>query len=179
MEGIFAFFALLAVALVTSAHRAKKAGPRQVSDETLARGRPLVRLTAESPGPGWSELGRRTTADGLRLRFDADDDPLAEAKLFVPRHERAGRNRFGHSRVVTLGSDWATEHVHTGGYAFQVRVRGTGATVGKKVEIQMKVGSNGEPYGASIENDDDHDPAIGDWIDIALAEILRLPPNGR
>ena len=90
---------LLALGLVATLliWSARKAGRRQLPASILARGRPLVQVTSGSPGEGWQGLGAMTVADGLNLRFDHDDDPEAEASLFVP----AGR---------TTGPDpsWAT-----------------------------------------------------------------------
>jgi len=178
VEWVIGFAVVFGLAVVTLARRAKKAGPREVDAEALSRGQTVVRCTAAEPGEGWSDLGSKTAADGLRLRFDADDDPQAEAALLVPQHDRAGGNRFGHSRTITLSRDFTDEHVHTSGYVFRLRLRGTGATVGKQVEIKMKVGSNGEPYGGVIENDDDHDPATGDWIDFEYVEIMKVGRGG-
>ena len=152
----------------------RRAGPRQVSDDLLDDAEVIVRSTAEYPEPGWGHLGSETRADGLRLRFDADDDPAAEARFLAPTHERASRSSFGQGRTITLGDEFVTEHVHTAGYVFRIRLRGVGAVVGKQVEIKMMVGTNGKPAAGQIENEDDHDPAVGDWIEVELIEILRL-----
>ena len=131
-------------------------------------------MTRDEPGGGWQHLGKKTTARGLDLKFDHDDDPWAEAILLAPGVGEPRRNTLAHRLTVRLGSDFATHHVHTSGYAFRVRLRGTGLVVGKEVLIMMKVDRDGSPYGATIENDDDTDAAVGDWIEIEWAEILRV-----
>ena len=78
--GFVALFALLVVYLIV---QAKKAGPRQLSEMELARAVLVRKATASEPGGGWTELGSKTTADGLNLKFDHDDDPQAEASFVV------------------------------------------------------------------------------------------------
>lgn len=174
MGWVIGFVAVFGLMVLAIARQAKRAGPRHVSDDVLARAKVIVRSTATDPSPGWGELGSKTTAEGLKLRFDADDDPQAEAKFFAGEARAAG-NRFAHSQTLTLSSEFTTEHIHTAGYVFRVRLRGTGATVGKQVDMKMMVLSNGEPWAGLIENDDDRDPAMGDWIEFEFVEILEVP----
>lgn len=154
--------------------QAVRAGPPQLSDEKLQRALPVLRVTPDEPGPGWQDLGKETRADGLKLRFDADDDPWAEATLVLPGAQKA-RPTLAHKRTVTLGAEFETHHVHTRGYVFRIRLRGTGTVVGKQTQIAMVVGKGDEPYGGRVENDDDTDAAVGGWIEVESAEILRVP----
>jgi hypothetical protein len=175
MVWVYVFAGVFGLAALSLIYRARKAGPRQVSAEVLARGRPVVRITADDPGEGWQETGSKTQADGLNLRFDHDDDPQAEATLLVPEFERASRsNTFSHVLTIDLSKDWETHHLHTSGYVFRVRLRGDSAVAGKQVRLKMVVGSDGRPYGGRIENDDDTDAAVGGWIEVEWAEVLRV-----
>ena len=65
--------------------------------------------------------------------------------------------------------------MHTAGYVFQIRLRGTGQVVGRQMRIQMMVDGDGKPVGGRIENDDDTRAAVGDWIEVASAEVLEIP----
>jgi len=163
---------LLVLSLVRAVHRA---GPPTVGASVLAAGRSLARWTAEAPGEGWQELGSRTDARGLDLFFDHDDDPQAEATLLAPSADRS-RTRGSLARPVTvrLQSAFATHHAHTAGLVFRVTLRGTGSVVGKEIRLSMVVGSDGRPVGGRIENDDDTDAAVGGWIEVREAEILRV-----
>ena len=62
------------------------------------------------------------------------------------------------------------------GQAFnRVRIKNlkSGKIVDKTTRIQMVIATRtGEPVGGKIENDDDDDAAVGDWIEIESAEIL-------
>lgn len=167
-----AFFGLMVLILIV---RAKQAGPWRVSQVDLDRARPLIRVTAHDPGDGWQQLGSKTRAEGLNLRFDHDDDPQAEATLFVPAPERGRRgNTFGHALTIRLTDAFETHHVQTSGFVFRVRLRGDAAVAGKEVRILMKVSAGKRPYGGQIENDDDTDAAVGGWIEVEWAEILEL-----
>ena len=175
MVWVWVFAGVFGLAVLFLIHRARQAGPRQVSDEVLARGRSVVRVTVADPGEGWQEAGRRTQAEGLNLRFDHDDDPQAEATLLVPEFERASRsNTFSHVLTIDLSNSWETHHVHTSGYVFRIRLRGDSVVAGKQVQLRMVVGSDGRPYGGRIENDDDTDAAVGGWIEVEWAEVLRV-----
>ena len=46
--------------------------------------------------------------------------------------------------------------------------------VGREVRIQMVVDRDGRPVGGRMENDDDTDAAVGDWIEVEWAELLRV-----
>lgn len=169
------FFVVLGLAVVSLVRTKRKAGPAQLDVRRLAMTTPLLRVTGADPGDGWQDRGRKTTVDGLNLRFDHDDDPQAEATLRAPGvGSGASRNHFSNNRTIRLGADFETHHVHTGGYVFRVSIRGTGKVVGKEVRLQMLVTPNGEAYGGRIENDDDTDAAVGDWIEVESAEILRV-----
>jgi hypothetical protein len=165
-------FGLLVAFLVW---RAAKAGPRQLSPVDLGRARSVLSATREAPGEGWQALGSRTEARGLDLCFDHDDDPQAEATLLAPEDIRTKkRSTFGHARTVRLGEEVEEHHVHTSGWVFRARLRGTGAVVGRDVRLLMIVGSDGRPLGGRIENDDDTDAAVGDWIEVEAAELLQV-----
>lgn len=169
--GFLSLFALLVIYLVV---QAKRAGPHQLPDTDLARAVSISRGTAADPGHGWSHLGSRTTADGLNLKFDHDDDPQAEATFLVDPSRPKQKNTLAHTMTVTLGSDFETHHVHTRGYVFRGRMRGTVPVVGKEVRIQMHVAGDGQPYGGRVENDDDTDAAVGGWIGFEEVEVLRV-----
>jgi hypothetical protein len=173
--GFASLFALFVLYLVV---QTRKAGPQQVSEVALARAITVARATAEEPGNGWSALGSRTSADGLRLRFDHDDDPQAEATFLVDPAGCAKANTLSHRMTVRLGADYESFHVHTRGHAFRVRMRGTGAVVGKEVCIMMRVRGDGTPLGGKVENDDDTDAAVGDWIDFESVEVLDVRRSG-
>lgn len=165
--GLFILFVVL---------QARKAGPRQLSDARLARGRPLVRIEAGTEGTGWDGLGSKTTTRGIHVRFDHDDDPQAEATLFVPGRTPEERTTSVANRLtVDLESAFTDYHVHTGGYVFRIRMRGTGDIIGRQTRIQMVVDGSGEPIGGRMENDDDTRAAVGDWIEVEYAEVLEIP----
>jgi hypothetical protein len=167
----FIVFALLALYLVVQARRA---GPRQLGELDLARAVTLAGATASDPGNGWSLLGSKTTAEGLNLKFDHDDDPQAEASFLIdPAMTREG-NTLAHRVTVRLSDEFETHHVHTRGHVFRVRLRGTGSVVGKEVLIQMHVMSDGTPWGGRVEHDDDTDAAVGGWIEFDAVEILQV-----
>lgn len=165
VAGAFGLFVLYLVVQV------RRAGPAQLDEAQLARASVVHRWTRDGPAPRWEGVGSATTVDGLRIKFDADDDPQAEATLALP----GGRKGGGVSRRITvrLGADFQTYHAHTAGHVFRVRMRGTGGVIGKQVCIMMKPGEGGRPYGGRIENDDDTDAAVGDWIEIEWAEVLK------
>lgn len=178
MEAWMLFLVLLAVSAAVHLHGKSKAGPRQVSEAALERARPLTRVTAEDPRHGWSDLGSRTSAHGLSLLFEADDDPQAEATLFVPGKE-GSKGGLANKLTISLSDSFQTHHVHTAGYAFRVSVRGHGAVVGKQTQISMIVDRAGKAVGGGVENDDDTDAAVGDWIEFESAEILKVPAKAR
>lgn len=70
---------LFALAILWLVRQTRKAGPRELNERDFELASSLVRVTASDPRAGWQELGRRTHADGLKLRFDRDDDPEAQA----------------------------------------------------------------------------------------------------
>ena len=154
--------------------QAKRAGPPRLPDADLARATVLASATADAPGHGWSNLGSKTTADGLKLKFDHDDDPEAEATFLVNPSVTKKRNSLSLRTAVRLGSDFQTHHVHTRGHVFRVRMRGTGPVVGKQVKLLMHVEGNGTPFGGGVENDDDTDAAVGGWIEFEKVEVLRV-----
>jgi hypothetical protein len=55
-----------------------------------------------------------------------------------------------------------------------VRLRGTEPVVGREVKIQMHVEGPGKPICGRVENDDDHRPAVGGWIEFESVEVLRV-----
>lgn len=169
--GFVALFFLVVAYLVIQTRRA---GPPQLTEGELESATVVASATRDAPGPGWTELGSKTTADGLRLRFDHDDDPQAEALFPADPGGATKTSSLAHKRTVRLGADPETHHVHTRGYVFRVRMHGTGAVIGKQVQIQMRVAGDGTPIGGQIENDDDTDAAVGDWIEIEKVEILRV-----
>jgi len=57
---------------------------------------------------------------------------------------------------------------------FQVSLRGAPGVIGKEIRIKMVVRKGSEPVGGQIENDDDTDAAVGDWIEIERAAIIQL-----
>lgn len=88
-------------------------------------------------------MGQKTTARGLDIKFDHEDDPWAEATLLASGVREPLRNTLAHRFTVRLGGDFETHHVHTSGHVFRVRLRGTGSVVGKDVLILMKVAGDG------------------------------------
>ena len=136
----------------------------------------MVKITVRSPGNGWQKLGSKTTARGLDLKFDADDDPQAEAMIPVPDLDAArSSNGLANRLTITLSDQFESHHVHTGGYVFRVRLRGSGKIIGKEVLLKMVINPrSGEPIGGMLENDDDTDAAVGDWIEVESAEILSV-----
>lgn len=169
------FFVALALVIVSLVRSVQRAGPRQLPETDLRRGRTIVALTADAPGPGWEEVGSATTVRGIDLRFDADDDPAARATLLAPESRRGTRGNLLSNKVtLTLTGAFETHHVHTSGWIFRVTLRGSGKTVGREVQLGMAVDRAGRPWGGRIENDDDTAAATGDWIEIQRAEILTL-----
>jgi len=165
------FALLIVVMLIQSA----KAGKSVVSEDAIRKGSLVCAITPESPGEGWQELGIKTTARGLDLRFDHDDDPQASATLLFPGYDLSlNRSRFGQSRTITLTSAFATHHVQNSGYVFRVSLRGTGDVIDRQVRIKMVIDGKKEPFGGSIENDDDTAAAVGDWVEVERAELLKL-----
>lgn len=179
MQWVLGFLAAFALMVVWLVFQARKAGPRQVGERALERSRAIVSASRDAPDPGWGGLGSKTTVRGLDVLFDHDDDPQAEATLFVPGRETDRPTRTLANRMtVDLTHEWSTHHVHTSGYAFRVRLRGQGAVIGRQTRIQMVVDGEGEPLGGRIENDDDTRAAVGDWIEVECAEILEVPNVG-
>ena len=174
MGWVGAFFGAFGLMIVYLVIQARKAGPRELSDMDLRRGVVVRRATPDDPGTSWDKLGSRTTAEGLRLRFDHDDDPQAEASFLVGDSERRSSTTLANRKTVRLAEEFETHHVHTRGYVFQVRLRGAGPVVGKEVRIQMHVDGNGEPFCGRIENDDDTDAAVGGWIEFEFVEVLEV-----
>lgn len=168
-------FAVLFVAFIGwIALQSHKAGPVHIDPATLASGERVRSATRADPGTGWSNLGTLTTADGLNLKFDHDDDPQAEA-CFLPLESETSRgSSIGRRATVRLTNEFETYHVHNRGYVFQVRVRGSEPVVGKEIRIQMHVHGNGEPHCGKVENDDDTDAAVGGWIEFDEVSILRV-----
>ena len=167
-----ALFVLFVVYMVV---QAKRAGPKTLSDHELRRARVVERATRDDPGAGWQEPGAATTVNGLDLKFDHDDDPKAEASFFVGNHgERRRRGTLALPLTVRLKADFETHHVHTRGWIFRVRLRGTGGVVGKEVRLGMHVTGNGVPHCGRVENDDDTDAAVGDWIEFESVEVLQV-----
>lgn len=166
--------AVLVVLVVLSLVRTGvRAGPREVSEERLAGARTLLRLTAEDPGEGWTDTGCATRTRGLDVRFDADDDPEAEATLRLPDAPETARSTYANVRTVRLTDSFVTHHAHTAGHVFRIRLAGRDAVVGKEVRLQMVMAGK-RPHGGRLENDDDDDAAVGDWIAVEWAEILEL-----
>ncbi len=172
---VFAFLTVFALIVVYLVIQTKRAGPRQLAETDLSRAVTVAKATADDPGQGWSHLGSRTTAQGLRLKFDHDDDPQAEATFLADSGRAKQRNTLAHSLTVRLTDTFETHHIHTRGCVFRVRLRGSDRVVGKEIRLQMHVESDGTPYGGRVENDDDTDAAVGGWIDFEEIEILRVP----
>ncbi len=178
MNPVLIFVGVFALVIVWLVIVSKKAGPRTVSDIALARGRVLVRISVDEPNRVWDHLGSMTVAEGLNLKFGHDDDPAAEAVLNAPRGGcKIPNTRFGNHVTITLSDLFETHHVHTSGHAFQVRLCGTGEVIGREVRLKMTVGNDKSPVCGTIENDDDTQAAVGDWIEIEFAEILSVPPG--
>lgn len=172
---LIVFLIALALVIVLLVRAVQRAGPRQLPETDLRRGRTVVALTAEAPGPGWGEVGSATTVRGIDLRFDSDDDPAARATLLAPESQRGTRGNLLSNKVtISLTGTFETHHVHTSGWVFRVTLRGTGKTVGRQVQLGMAVDKAGRPWGGRIENDDDTKAAIADWIEIRRAELLTL-----
>lgn len=150
----------------------KRAGPRQVDDLVLARAVSVRSVAAPEAGEVWALLGSETTAEGLNLRFDHDDDPQAEASFMV--EDRSVKNSLANRMTIRLSDAFKTHHVHTRSYVFRVSVRGTGAVVGKEIRIVMRVHGDGKPFCGRVENDDDTDAAVGDWIEFENVEVLHV-----
>lgn len=178
MPFVIGFLVAFSLLIVYLAVQVKKAGPLQVGEMQLARAALVREATAAAPGEGWSILGSKTTANGLHLRFDHDDDPEAEATLLADPRRPEKSSTLAHRLSVRLGDEFETHHVHTRGFAFRVRMRGTGPVVGKEVRIQMHVRGDGTPWGGTIENDDDTDAAVGGWIEVESAELLEVGAHG-
>jgi len=175
---VLAFLVVFGLMVLWLIRLGVKVGPRRLSETDLRRSLPVYRVTTDEPGEGWAELGKKTTARGLDLRFDHDDDPWARAVMPVPEEIRAEARSVGNNVTVRLAPDFTEEHVHTQGWVFRISLRGTGGVVGKEVRLQMNVGKDGRPYGGVLENDDDDDAAVGDWIEVAWAEVLEAPGRG-
>ena len=171
---VIAFLAAFGLIIVYLIVQVRRAGPRQLSDMALAQAVVIRKASAADPGAGWSDLGSKTTADGLSLKFDHDDDPQAEASFLAGDAEERKPSTSANRLTVRLTSDFETHHVHTQGYAFRASLRGTGPVIGKEVRLQMHVRSNGKPYCGRVENDDDTDAAVGGWIEFDSLEILRV-----
>ena len=174
MSVALGFVALFALFIAYMAVQAKRAGPPQLSEMELARATAIASATAEEPGNGWSRLGSRTIARGLHLRFDHDDDPEARATFLVDPTVTKKRSSLALTNTVRLPAEFQTFHVHTRGYVFRVRMRGTGPVVGKQVQIEMHVTDRGVPWGGQVENDDDTDAAVGGWIEFEKVEVLEV-----
>ena len=174
MSWVIGFGVLFGLCVLMIINNARRAGRRELSAEQLSRSRQILSVTVAQPGAGWQRLGRLTTADGLNLKFDHNDDPQAEAMLLAPGVDPQHRvSNFANTLPIQLSATFQTFHVHTAGYIFKLRARGTGKVVDKTTRIQMVISTRtGEPVGGKIENDDDDDAAVGDWIEVESAEIL-------
>lgn len=175
--GVVVLLVAFGLMVVYFARLQRAAGPRTLDGPRLARARTLLSLTAGEADSAWHELGRATTARGLDLKFEADDDPAARALLRLPGVPEKRRLALANSVAVRLAPDYETHHVHTAGYVLRVRLRGASGVVGREVRIQMVVDGGKEPVGARIENDDDDDAAVGDWVEIESLEILEAGPR--
>lgn len=153
----------------------RRAGPVQVEESAIRSGRIIREVRREDAGNPWGKLGIKTSANGLDLKFDHDDDPQAEATLYVPGLD-AGYTGGGFSTpfTVRLTEAFRTHHAHNSGFVFQVSLRGAPGVIGKEIRIKMVVRKGSEPVGGQIENDDDTDAAVGDWIEIERAAIIQL-----
>lgn len=174
MEIVLGIIGFIVVFFVYLGVQAKRAGPPQLSDMDLSRGIVIASATREEPGRGWSPLGSKTTARGLDLRFDHDDDPEAQATFLADPSVTKKGSSLALRNTVRLPAEFETFHVHTRGYVFRVRMRGTGPVVGKQVKIQMHVTDRGVPFGGQVENDDDTDAAVGGWIEFEKVELLEV-----
>jgi len=166
--------AVIAIGVFRAVRTVKRLGKSTVSEAIIEAGRPLLRAHRDLEGARWDALGSATEARGLDLRFSADDDPAAEATIRLPEAPEKPRASTSLVKRVTLTGDWRTEHVHTGGYVFRLRLRGAPGVVGKVVRLQMRVDGEGNPWAGRIENDDDDPAAVGDWIEIEWLEILDV-----
>jgi hypothetical protein len=172
---VLGFLGVFGLCVVLVVRQALRAGPRVLEESALRAARTLVRRTRAAPGPGWEQTGSCTETRGLDLRFESDDDPEARARLFAPDSggERA-RSTLANALTVTLTDRFATHHVHTAGSIFHISLRGTGGVVGKQVRLMMAVDARGAPCHGRIENDDDTDAAVGDWIEVEWAELALV-----
>lgn len=165
---------ILALLIIMALLLGRKAGAPTLSETQLHSATRLLAIGSSDTEATWHELGSRTHARRLDLKFDHDDDPKAEATLRLPDANSDNIGKVSNRVVVTLTDTFQTVHVHTMGYVFQVSLRGTGAVVDKQVIIKMMVDTKGNPFGARIENDDDTDAAVGDWIEIRDIKILQV-----
>ncbi|MGI9627377.1 MAG: hypothetical protein ACR2QM_11125 [Longimicrobiales bacterium] len=176
MPGVLGFATAFGLMVLYLLFQARKAGPRQLSDALIARGRPLIRVESGTQNQGWGGLGTKTSTRGIDVRFDHDDDPQAEATLYVPgRSPGESTQSLANRMTVDLESEFTDYHVHTSGYVFRIRMRGTGKIVGRQTRIQMVVDGSGRAVGGRMENDDDTRAAVGDWIEVEYAEVLEIP----
>lgn len=173
------FIALVVLGFLHLVRSTRRAGPKDLDAAELRSATLLHRVTADSPGEGWTHLGAGTSAEGLRLLFHAEDDPAASATLEAPREHRSSRrSSYWNGRSVELGEDYEIFHVHTAGHIFRVRLRGEAGIAGRHVQLLMVVGSDGRPVGGRIENEKHDHPAIGGWIDVDSAELLAIARPG-
>lgn len=171
---VVALVALFGLVVAYFVAQIKKAGPQRLSDRDLARGVVVRKSTRERPEPGWGGLGKKTTARGLDLRFDHDDDPQAEASYFADGAEARKGSSFANGVEVRLTASFETHHVHTSGHVFRVRVRGTEPVIGRSVKMKMHVFNDGSARCGRVENDEQARPAVGGWIEFESVELLKV-----
>ena len=176
MTAIGIVVTLFALAAVGIAATMRKLGRPTRTDEQLRNAKVLMILRNGDPHAAWSEKGSATQSEGLNLRFDADDDPAARAFILLPDAPLVNRaSTLANVQKIRLADDFVTHHCASGKHACLVKLRGTGAVVGRCVKLQMVIDKAGNAVGVCIENDDDDDPAMGDWIEIDSIAILEFP----
>lgn len=167
----FIIFVLFGLAIGLALWTGRKLGRPTRSKEEVARGRVIGQY--HSPHDTWHELGTETRAEGLDLFFNADDDPAAQATIMLTE-SKDKKMLVANNVSVPLTADFQTHISASGSYAAVVELRADPGVVGRSVNVQMLVSPDGAPIGVRIENDDEHDPAIGDWIRITRIAIVEL-----
>ncbi|MFW6078834.1 MAG: hypothetical protein ACODAE_04390, partial [Gemmatimonadota bacterium] len=82
----------------------------------------------------------------------------------------------GRSETVTLTAEMTTYRSTEWGVTFEVRMRGTGAAVGGRVDVGVRRAINESRFAGEIEADDAQ--SASDWIEVEYAR-LSGDPEGR
>ena len=169
-----AFILTFGLGIAVSYRNAKKLGPKQIAPEALRSARVVILLHNGDSTSTWTKVGSATSVDGLSVRFDAADDPAAEAQLHIGAKAFPATGLISNKVLVSLQPEYTDAHVHSAGYVALLSVRGTPHVVGRKIKLKMRVTRDGSPHSVCIENEDDLDPAIGGWIEIRRLAVLQL-----